>query len=257
MNPMRRLRPLALLVLASCTSFTTLPKETRARLSARYLGRTVELKHSCYYGDLYEENERWMLSPYPFADTTHIVDLDGNPIHPQKQHGLIPAGARFEVRKIEFPDIVALSQRMLTTPRYNPWVYLRAHTDNTPPLPDAHTYVLVLPPDLKTEEAVEQALSVHFGTPGSVRTWLAERRPSVRAAILHKDVVRGMSPQEMVAALGVPHQWFVEKRGTGDERTDVAWYTSQEIWLRNNRVVDVRPGRASAPPPAPNASGDR
>ena len=38
--------------------------------------------------------------------------------------GIVAAGTRFVIKNIEFPDAQAMTNRMLTTPRYNPWVYL-------------------------------------------------------------------------------------------------------------------------------------
>src|SRR5687767_14646550 len=69
--------------LIGCASHTRLAEPTRAAISARHSGRTVELRQSMYYGDLYDENEKWLLSPYPFAETFHIVDTKGAPIHPK------------------------------------------------------------------------------------------------------------------------------------------------------------------------------
>src|SRR4051812_45589609 len=127
----RLLASLSVALMAACASQTKLPEPARAAIADRHVHRIVELKRSYYYGDLYDENEKWLLSPYPFSDTYHIVDLDGAPIHPKVQRGIAPAGTKFLVEQVEFPDRWALAKRMLTTPRYNPWVYLRRAPDET------------------------------------------------------------------------------------------------------------------------------
>ncbi len=73
-----------------CASQTRLAPEIRQRVQERHTGSIVALKISCYYGDFYDENERWLLSPYPFSDTSHIADRSGQPIHPS---GLEPVDA--------------------------------------------------------------------------------------------------------------------------------------------------------------------
>ncbi|MEO0811781.1 MAG: hypothetical protein AAFY60_02880 [Myxococcota bacterium] len=86
------LAALAFVSLFHCAAQTRLAPEIRQSIQRRHVGKVVALKTSCFYGDLYDENERWLLSPYPFQDTYHIVDTDGLPIHPQGQRGIAPAG---------------------------------------------------------------------------------------------------------------------------------------------------------------------
>ena len=73
---------LSLLPLTSgCATHTSLPKETRHTIALEFHGATVELQQSLYFGDLYDENEMWLLSPYPFENTSHIVDHQLSLIH--------------------------------------------------------------------------------------------------------------------------------------------------------------------------------
>ncbi|MEE8410091.1 MAG: hypothetical protein V3T05_10820, partial [Myxococcota bacterium] len=96
------------MALSACASQTRLAEPVRSAVAARHVGRTVELRQSCYYGELYDENEKWLLSPHAFADTSHIVDLDGVPIHPTGQRGVVAAGTRFIIRRGEFTDAQAM-----------------------------------------------------------------------------------------------------------------------------------------------------
>lgn len=234
-----------------CASHTRLPPEVRAGIDTRHKNAVVELRHSHFYGELYDENEKWLLSPYPFADTYHIVDTEGQPIHPRGQRGIIPAGTRFIVQQIEFPDTTAMARRMLTTPRYNPWIYLVPAPETGISLEGRGAFILLLPMDLATEAGTEEAIARVFAPLGEVSTWLASRRPTVRVAIEHKDVVAGMSQDELVAALGAPQLWFGENGGT---TTKVAWYTSREVWLVDGIVTEVKPGRPVDVPPTEKLS---
>ncbi len=230
----------------ACASHTRLPEPIRAGISARYTGRTVELRQSMYYGDLYDENEKWLLSPYPFAETFHIVDTKGEPIHPQGQRGIIPAGTSFLVYRIEFPDVAAMATRMLTTPRYNPWIYLTAPEGSNLPQGRKH-FILLLPMDLDTESAVEQEIAELLGSMGEVQKWLEKRKPTVRVAIEHKDVIPGMTLDEVIAAMGEPQRWFTGGDGLA---VKVAWYPSKELWLEDGAVKEVKPARPAEPTPA-------
>jgi len=252
---MRHLSCFSLIVLCGCATQTKIPAPVRAGISARYVGRVVELVQSCFYGDLYDENEKWLLSPYPFSETHHIVDLNGAPIHPHGQRGIIPAGTPFLIKEIEFPDSAALAKRMLTTPRYNTWIYLSRAPESRDLPAGRPLFILLLPMDLDDEAAVEKALAEVVAPQGEVTTWLTGRRPTVQAAIANKQMVTGMSERELTAAMGTPPRRFADK--IGDNVALVLWYPSQEAWLVNGVIADIKSARAephmmpAMPPPAP------
>jgi hypothetical protein len=212
-------------------------------IEEEYENQTVELRQSVYYGDLYDENEQWLLSPYPFTTIFHIVDFDGNPIHPQNQVGIIPAGTPLIIEKIEFPNALVLAKRMITSPRFNPWVYLRPQPTSKLASHEAQgkPFILPLPLNLTTEEEVHQALGELLAKRGEMKKWLAKRRPTVQVAIAHKKIISGMTQEELVAAVGKPHRWISEFNN--DTKTMVAWYPDQEAWLTNKEVVVIRPSR--------------
>ncbi len=242
---------LTILLVGSCASETRLPGPVQAAISARHIGKTVELRQSMYYGDLYDENEMWLLSPYPFAETYHIVDPNGAPIHPQGQQGMFPAGSRFVVQRVEFPNVAAMARRMLTSPRYNPWVYLTPAAGTIAPT-GRKFFILVLPMDLDTDAAVESALASVLAPNGEVASWLASIRPTARAAIENKDIVPGMTLDEVTAAMGPP-QRLLSDTTAGGAHVTVAWYPSREAWILDGQVAEVRPGRKldlAAPAPA-------
>lgn len=239
-------------LLAACASQTSLPAAVRQSLNAHYAGRQVELRQSSYYGDLYDENELYLLTAYPFNQTYHIEDTRGAPIHPKNQVGIVPAGTSFTIERVEFPDVGALAKRMLTSPRYNPWIYLKPNEHTNPSLPrDRRAYILLLPRELDSASDVEEELARVLGSAGEVTAWLETRSPTVRAAIQHKDMVVGMTHEELIAAMGPPQTKIADLDAEG-QRVDVAWYPEREAWLTNGvvrKIERARPATPTAPGP--------
>jgi|MDSW01.2.fsa_nt_gb hypothetical protein len=235
------LTSLLLMATISCTSHTQIPSHVRTAIEQFHNGRVMELRQSSYYGDLYDDTDKWLLSAHAFDSVHHIVDFDGKPIHPTGQKGIVPAGTRFLIEKIEFPDTLALTTRMLTSPRYHTWVYLKP-LERLPLETERRDYfVVLLPMDLKDRQDVEANIAKVLAPEGDVSRWLKDRRPSVRVAIAHKDLQPGMTRDELIAARGEPHLWIAQQGSYGLEM--VAWYPAQEAWIRNGRIVDLKPGR--------------
>jgi hypothetical protein len=237
--------------LAGCAPNLTRAARVQTAANQRWRGKQVELRQSCFYGDFYDDKRKWFLSPHPFEQVTHVTerlpDLDGTPAHPGPARGIVRAGTRFTVAKVELPDLLAVASRLMTTPRRQAWVYLELTAEDAR-LPRYRRYwVIVLPADAKDALGVEQALAQALAPVGDVRTWLNERRPTVRVGIEHKDIVKGMSSDELVAAMGAPLRWLDDSQQGRPVR--VAWYGTREAWLANATVIDVRPGRSVGEPP--------
>lgn len=248
---MRSVLLTTLFLASACASQTRIPEPVRSAISARHAGRVVELRQSMYVGDLYDENELWLLSPHAFDQTSHIVDTKGVPIRPTGQRGIIPAGTAFVVDRVEFPDVAALARRMLTTPRYNTWVYLEPAPGTLAPA-GRKAFIVLLPMDLAEEAEVEAAIAKVLSPAGETKRWLESRKPTIRVAIEHKEILAGMSLDEVVASMGEPIRWFVET--TGGKRSSIAWYGAKEAWLFGDVVTSVKPGRPVAPEPVQTAA---
>ena len=236
------------MTLGACASQTKLSPQIRARIQQDYVGSTIELRQSCYYGDLYDENEVWLLSSYPFEKTYHIVDLDGAPIHPKGERGIMPAGTKFKVVAIDFPTPGVLAKRMLTSPRYNPWVYLEVTDPQTKLDLSKKHFVVTLPMEMKTEAEAKKSLEAIFAAPGDMGRWLGRLRPSVRVAVEHKNIQKGMNKNEMHAALGAPHYWF--KGRVEGKIVRIAWYPTHEVAFDEGLVISVQNPRYAKLKPA-------
>jgi len=230
------------LALSSCLHYNHLSLPLQKSLASQYTSQIVALKQSCYFGALYDENEKVLLSARPFAEISHIVGLDGAPIHPESQTGIIPAGTLFEIKRVAFPGFLTSFERMLTTPRYNPWVYLEPLQRENPHIPTKHPYIVLLPLDINTEADFHAHLFDILGPKDEVLSWLTQRKPSIRSAIEFKEVVRGMQRKELIASLGEPLHWLSSTSEGGEAQ--IAWYPDQEVWLLHEQVLEIRKPRS-------------
>ena len=146
----------------------------------------------------------------------------------------------------EPPDLLALATRMLVSPRYHTWVYLRP-LNKLQAIPESREhFVVLLPMDLTGRQDVETHISQFLAPAGMVSNWLENRRPSIRVAIEHKDILTGMSREELIAAMGEPRAWIAEQGQAGLEM--VAWYPEREAWLQQDQVIRVENGRKMIAP---------
>ena len=226
-----------LLGLSACASSISLYNPLQSTLTKRYQGQIFELRQSCYYGQLYDENELWMLSPKRFEALDYIEDMEHQIIRPSHEpRGIMPSGARLLIQRIELPDALALSRRMLRTPRFNPWVYVE------PVEQDLHErrqrpFVIILPQDVSSEVQAEKALAQILAPDGQMSRWLKTRRPTVQTAIRYKTVTQGMSLEELVASLGAPSKIVVDS--TPNPQKQIVHYGVQRYVLENNQMIAV------------------
>ncbi len=226
--------------------------------TAAYAGRTVELRQSAYFGPLYDDTDRLLLSPHTPASTSHLVNLRGEPLHPPKARGILPSGSQFVVRRVSLPSRLSLLTRMLKSPRFHPWVELRLLPQPAAPLagsqpPTERPFVWVLPLTARDAKEIATAMAEAFSSPPQTAQFLAARRPTVAVAIAQKSLLLDMTTAEMVAAMGPPQRAFVEQRQA--QRLQVAWYADTEAWLQDGRIVALRPPRPLLPaPPAADKS---
>lgn len=226
-------------------------QQQEALVAKQWQGRAIALRTSCYIGPFYEENEYFLLHPSPFTSLNLLADHHGNPIVPKHgSNGIVPAGTIFTVEALQFPTTWRLAQRLLLTPRHYPWLHLRAakplaitNVQDRAALPSKEQgYVWVLPltsPMLATTAL--QHLATFWAEPAEISQWLEQRKPTVRAAIAHKQVLLGMSEQERFAAQGPPIHWLQDIMG--EQPVQVAWFPHEEIWLEADVVVAIHHGR--------------
>jgi hypothetical protein len=200
-------RLLALLVLVplalatGCASQTLLSAEDRTKLqhdlttgpaSERYL------KASSYITPFFGDASKRLLTPYPPEEVRLLNDTKGNPINPGPVQALVPAGTKVRVLKVEFPTAWVMAERVLYSPRTQPWVYL--DVQGAPPGPPV---ILVLPPQLKTKEDVLAELDRHLLDQDPAPR-IAKFQPRFQEAIKQKKVLEYMPEAAVEMSWGMP-----------------------------------------------------
>jgi hypothetical protein len=198
----RRFPLLALLTLAlagaGCASHTRLSGEDRLKLQSTLTtgpGAKRYLRASSYLTPFFGDASKRLLTPYPPEEVRLLNDTKGNPINPGPVQALLPAGTPVRLLKVEFPTAWVVAERILYSPRTQPWVYLEV--EGAPPGPPV---VLVLPPDSSSREDFLAELDRH----------LLEHDPAPRLERLqarYQEAIRQKQVLEYMPAAAVEMSW--------------------------------------------------
>ncbi|WP_257449418.1 hypothetical protein [Archangium lipolyticum] len=202
---MRRLLALLVLfplaLLTGCASQTQLSAEDRTRVQQDLStgpGAVRYLKASSYITPFFGDASKRLLTPYPPEEVRLLNDTKGNPINPGPVQHLAPAGTKVRVLKVEFPTAWVMAERVLYSPRTQPWVYLEVEG-----APQGPPVILVLPPMIKTKEdflaEVDRHLLNHDPAPR-----LTKFQPRFQEAIKQKKVIEYMPEAAVEMSWGRP-----------------------------------------------------
>lgn len=202
---MKRLFSLAIVlglafVFAGCASHTKVPDSDRLRLERALPGRTFYLRHAMYVGPFWAHGDKRLLSDGVPGEIPWVVNPAGVPIPPGDPTGVVKAGTRVRIKKLELPTGYNVTTRDPFGPRYNPWLYLDVEG-----LPAGGQPVLLLARDVQSYDQVmaeiDRWLSSEDLTPA-----LAQLSPEVRAAVDEKRLVEGMPSEAVAMAWGYPER---------------------------------------------------
>ncbi|WP_375773653.1 hypothetical protein NR798_23230 [Archangium gephyra] len=204
---MKRLLALLVLVPAvlatGCASQTPLSAEDRSKLqhdlttgpsAVRYL------QASSYVTPFFGDASKRLLTPYPPEEVRLLNDTRGNPINPGAVQAMAPAGTKVRVLKVEFPTAWVMAERVLYSPRTQPWVYLDVEG-----VPAGPPVILVMPPQLKTNEDVRAELDRHLAE-HELAPKLAKFQPRFQEAIRQKKVLEYMPEAAVQMSWGPPER---------------------------------------------------
>jgi len=202
---MRRIATLALafaavLGAAACAGHTKVPDADRLRLERTLPGRTYYLRHAMYVGPFWSDADKRFLSDGVPGEIPWVVNPAGVPIDPGAPTGIVPAGTRVRVRKLELPTGFAVTTRNPFGPRYNAWLYLEVEGLPRDPAP-----VILLPRDLASEEQVLAAID-RWLSRDDLEPVLAQLPDPVRAAVNEKRLLEGMPAEAVAMAWGYPER---------------------------------------------------
>lgn len=228
------------LSLFSCSlPIPIMPAGMRDLTDANWAGRYGALRQSMYFGPFYDDPTVELLDPRPFGDLTYLMTPWKKAVGPGTERGILPVGTRVRIERVEMPSLGSLVGRPLLAPRYNGYVYLRANrfdvTDSL--LFKDKTFVMVLPFSLTDPDQVDGIMSTLVGEEDSVRAWLAQRKPSIREAIITKQAVMGMTYEELVAALGAPDR--IDRSIIDGKRREEAVFGTRMFVLTDDVVTSL------------------
>jgi hypothetical protein len=244
--PVKRLLALLTLVpltLAGCASQTLLPTEDRTRLqqdltSAR--GAVRYLKTSSYLTPFFGDASKRLLTPYPPEEVRLLNDPKGNPINPGPVEALLPAGTKVRILKVEFPTAWVMAERVLYSPRWQPWVYLEV--EGAPPGPPV---VLVMPPQSKSREEFLAELDRHL-LEHDPSARLAKLQERFREAVKQKKVVEHMPEAAVEMSWGYPEHI---RRTLNDKQVHQEWVYPggrRQVVINDGLVTRVDEGPPTA-----------
>jgi hypothetical protein len=227
---------LVFLLAAGCASATLIPDTDRAQLEKKLTGESRYLKVSLYKGPFWQDEDKVLLSDVPPNDLNYLTDTKGEVIRAGGATGVVEAGRRAKIIKVEFPTAVTVAGRMIYTPRFNPWVYLQVDGED-PKKPQ----LMVFRDNIKTQEEFQAQLA-RLLTEDDVAPKLAAYPEGIRQAILTKQIVRDMDPAAVEMAWGYPQKKSIEIKG--QERSEVWTYSAgvRTVTLQDGKVLRSQDG---------------
>ncbi|HET9596563.1 MAG TPA: hypothetical protein VFP65_13325 [Anaeromyxobacteraceae bacterium] len=226
-----------LLLALGCFPRVSVPEGERERASRDLEGQRRFTQVALFTGPFFGDATHLLVSDQPFGELDLLQSTSGETIAPPRAERVLPPGTPVAIDKVEFPTGWLIAKRVVMTPRYHPWVYLKAEGEARP-------LVVVLPQTLTTAEEVRVELERILGTvdPSPALAALPEAQ---RTAVLRKDVVEGMGPQAVEMAWGYPQKKVVDRPA----RTE-AWTWPggrRRAWFADGQLARFEIARTPAP----------
>jgi hypothetical protein len=227
-----RLAPIVLplaLVSACATPRVNVPEAEQARAQRELTGQQRYLRVAASIGPLWGDTDRLLVTEQPAKELDLVETPTGAVMSPPPFERILPPGTPVRVSAVEFPNQWVMARRVVTTPRYHPWVYLQLAGERRP-------LVAVMGQTAATAEAVRAELEqlLTSDDPGPA---LAALPADVREAVLRKEAREGMSSRALEMAWGVPERKRID-RPAGTEEWIYAG-GKRRAYLRDDRVESL------------------
>lgn len=203
-----RLVAVLTLVLSACAGHSALSPDVRRQLESELIQGASPwyLRGSMYVTPFFGDASKRLLTAVPPQDVRLLEDPSGNPISPGPVQGVAPVGRRVRILRVDFPTAVNVAERLLVTPRTQPWIHLEVEG-----VPGQTPLILVLPADTPTEAGFRADLE-RFLTREDPAEALAALPVATREAVLAKRAEVGMSTEALRMAWGLPEKIRVDFR---------------------------------------------
>lgn len=164
-------------------------------------------KISMLIAPFFQDDGKLLLSDRSIDELDLLDDPNGQPLSPGSALGTLPPGTRLRIERIEFPTAFVVAQRVIYSPRFNPWVYLVPAEANAPAVQLAHgkPFILVLRPQMTTRDEVLAEVDRYLSRDDVGLAYRALPAPN-QEAILHKTLLSGIDPTQVQMAWGYPER---------------------------------------------------
>mgnify|MGYP001560887949 CR=1 FL=1 len=223
---------------AGCPSYSVIPDGDRGKIEGDHNGQLLFFRHSMYVGQFYDDDRFRLVHDRRFEELTYLRTVEGDAIPPGPADGIIPAGTRVRVERLEWPTGEVVFRRPLYTPRYTTWVVLRVAADRGPEVTveREQRHILLLPGGIVDSESFDlwfdAALSAEDPNP-----WLLSLPEEQQHAIALKRAVAGMDYDALTAALGFPDS--ITRDVVGGATREVAIFGAVSVVLKDGVVERV------------------
>ena len=212
---------------AGCVPRASVPNVERQRAERELEGERRFSKVALWVGPFFGDNTKLLVSDSPFSELDLLETTEGKPIAPPRAERVLLPGTRVQIEKVEFPTAWIIAQRVVLTPRYHPWVYVRVDGEPRP-------LVVVLPQTLATANDVRLEVERVLGGSDLTPAFRALPDPE-RAAIAHKQPLEGMAATALEMAWGYPEKKVID-RPAGTE--EWSWPEGRrKAFLRDGKLV--------------------
>jgi hypothetical protein len=198
---MRRLLLLAPAALsAGCASYTQLAPQERNAIERGLTGPEREkfLKLSYYVTPFFGDASKKLLTHVPPEEVRMLNHPNGEPVNPGPVEKVLPAGRRVRIVRVEFPTSWAVTERVLYTPRTQPWVYLEVADE-----PRTRPFILVLRSRINSKDDFLAEVG-RFLSDRDPQPMLDGFSEGVREAIRKKTAIAEMPAEALEMSWGYP-----------------------------------------------------
>jgi hypothetical protein len=176
---------------------------------------------------LFGDHGKLLLLDAPAGEVDLLRATDGAVIPPPAVERILPPGTPVRVERVEFPTGMIIATRAVMSPRYHPWLYLKASGEERP-------YVMVLSHASVSADAILAEVDRMLTRDDPSRA-LAALPPEQRDAIGRRELIEGMGPRAVEMAWGVPEKIRIDRPAATAEW---AWPTGKRrAWFQDEKLL--------------------
>jgi len=216
----------------ACSTKNLSPAPDQERIRSHWIGKKLWLKRSMYSGMFFDDDRFYLLDEKPFEQIDALKSFNSQANLPPPAQAIVPYSSTVEIVDIQWPTTKNVFNRPLYSPKNLVWAYVRI--DANP-----KKYIVLLPAYLKYWAQFNDWLSARFSTK-NIASALKSVPFEIREGIMLKKPVKGMSYEQLLAALGQPTEANVESITKNNKLKKIATFGSTIVVLESDRVVDFK-----------------